>query len=61
MKNQERKPPNGVPVYLILDEETYNRLTKVITHYGQKTHEMREAIRERVEKLERLQQEQKAS
>lgn len=58
---QERKPTKMRQVYLSLEDEYIERLKRLMTHHGQQIHEMRVAVIERIEKLEQLQEEKKAS
>ncbi len=60
---QDQKQPKMRQVYLSLEDEYITRLKKLMTHHGQQIHEMRIAVIERIEKLERekARQEKKAS
>ena len=58
---QVEKPTKFRQVHLTLEEEHIERLKKLMTHHGQLMHEMRLAVINRIEYLERQQQEKKAS
>jgi hypothetical protein len=53
---QVRKPPKLRQVYFSLEDEYIERLKRLMTHHGQQIHEMRVAVIERIEKLERQQE-----
>lgn len=56
---QARKPPKMRQIYFSLEDEYIDRLKRLMTHHGQQIHEMRIAVIERIEKLERQQLEEK--
>jgi hypothetical protein len=53
---QVRKPTKLRQVYFSLEDEYIERLKRLMTHHGQQIHEMRVAVIERIEKLERQQE-----